>query len=75
MSVARWRAQLTSDPLPDGFTRDEPNRHERLETDGVRAVTANGVLGSPRLATSAAGRPICDALGEEIAAWIARSLA
>jgi creatinine amidohydrolase/Fe(II)-dependent formamide hydrolase-like protein len=41
----------------------------------VRAVTANGVLGSPRLATSAAGRAICDALGEEIAAWIERSLA
>jgi mycofactocin precursor peptide peptidase len=49
---------------------------DTLMRDGVRAVSANGVLGDPRQATAAEGRVLLEAeigrLAELVAAWVSR---
>jgi creatinine amidohydrolase/Fe(II)-dependent formamide hydrolase-like protein len=54
----------------EGYTAAEPGWLEQLTTDGVKALSKSGVLGSPAGATAEAGRAIFKALGEELATWI-----
>ncbi|ADB51213.1 Creatininase [Conexibacter woesei DSM 14684] len=56
--------------VPDGYAADEEGWVERMNAEGIAALSANGVLGLPRLATSPAGRAICAALADELAEWI-----
>ena len=57
----------------DGYTAAEPGWLERVMTEGLKAVSENGVLGSPGAASAEAGQRIFDALVEELATWIAQA--
>jgi creatinine amidohydrolase len=59
----------------EGYTAAEPGWLERLMTDGIKAVSENGVLGSPGAATAEAGEKIFDALVDALATWIAQEFA
>jgi creatinine amidohydrolase len=70
----RGGAGLAPDTLPDGYASEDLDWLPLMQSDGVGAVSENGVLGSPRLATSPAGRAICAALADDISAWAIREL-
>jgi creatinine amidohydrolase len=54
----------------DGYLAGEPGWLDRVLADGIRAVSENGMLGSPRGANAEAGAAIFDALVELIAAQL-----
>jgi creatinine amidohydrolase len=70
---------LGVDPGPvdaiDGYTNGAAGWRERMQTDGVAALSATGVLGRPRGANAAAGRAVLDALADLLAGWIRSRLA
>ena len=69
-----WRPDdIPMDPPPEGYVDAEPGWLDRLFADGVRALSETGILGRPAGARSDVGRAICDALADELAAWIATS--
>ena len=43
---------------------------DRLHAEGMKALSPNGILGRPAGANAAAGKAICDALADELAAWV-----
>ena len=45
---------------------------DRLHNEGMKALSPNGVLGRPAGANATAGKAICDALADELAAWVRR---
>jgi creatinine amidohydrolase len=53
-----------------GYTAAEEGWLETLLQEGAHAVSPNGVLGDPRVATAEAGAAIFDALVEELTDWI-----
>jgi creatinine amidohydrolase len=57
-------------PDLEGYVAGEPGWLQRLHTEGMRALSPNGVLGRPAGATAAAGAAICAALADELAGWI-----
>ena len=61
-------------PGLEGYVEPEPGWLERVSSEGIHAVSANGVLGRPAVATAEAGAAICAALADEISAWMAREL-
>jgi creatinine amidohydrolase len=65
---------VTVPPGLEGYVEAEPGWLERLMGEGVAAVSANGVLGRPSVATAEAGAAICAALADEIAAWMTSEL-
>jgi creatinine amidohydrolase len=70
---------LGVDPGPtddiDGYVNGSPGWRERMEADGVAALSVSGVLGLPRGAEAAAGRAVLDALADLLADWIRTRLA
>ena len=65
---------ITVPPGLEGYVLAEPGWLERMLAEGIHAVSANGVLGRPAVATAPAGAAICAALADEISAWMAREL-
>jgi creatinine amidohydrolase len=61
-------------PDLEGYVAAEPGWLERMATEGIHALSPNGVLGRPAGATVQAGEAICAALADEIAGWIAEEL-
>ncbi|MER6385816.1 mycofactocin biosynthesis peptidyl-dipeptidase MftE [Streptomyces sp. NPDC001250] len=59
-------ATVGLDRAEPGDTRPLPAVLPELRRGGLRAVTANGVLGDPRGATAAAGRDLLRAWGEDL---------
>ncbi|SCW33475.1 creatinine amidohydrolase [Paenibacillus tianmuensis] len=53
-----------------GYTEARPGWMETIQLHGVRAVSPNGVFGTPRGANAAAGKIILDALVNEVALWL-----
>jgi creatinine amidohydrolase len=58
----------------EGYVAAEPGWLERVSSEGIHALSPNGVLGRPAGATARAGAAICAALADEIAAWMASEL-
>jgi creatinine amidohydrolase len=54
----------------EGYTAGEDGWLERLQRDGVGALSPIGVVGRPAGATADAGRRELDALADEIAGWL-----
>jgi creatinine amidohydrolase len=57
-----------------GVTEPLPQLLGALQTGGVRAVTANGVLGDPSMASAEEGRALLDALAGDLIAEVERVL-
>jgi creatinine amidohydrolase len=57
-----------------GYLAAEPGWLERVVSEGLHAVTENGVLGDPALSTEEAGRAMFEALVAELTAWVTASL-
>jgi creatinine amidohydrolase len=57
-----------------GYTAGEEGWLERMQAEGMRAVSANGVLGDPSRARAEAGEPIFEAIAAELVRWIAAEL-
>jgi creatinine amidohydrolase len=57
-----------------GVTEPLPQLLGALRTGGVRAVTANGVLGDPSMASAEEGRALLDALAGDLIAEVERVL-
>jgi creatinine amidohydrolase len=51
----------------DGYLAAEPGWLDRVLSDGIRSVSENGILGSPRGASAEAGAAVFDALVELLA--------
>lgn len=43
---------------------------QKLFTEGLKAITDNGIIGDPRGATAALGESVVEALAQHIAAWV-----
>jgi creatinine amidohydrolase/Fe(II)-dependent formamide hydrolase-like protein len=54
-----------------GYRRAEPGWLDRVHTDGLDAVSDNGVLGDPSRAKAEAGPTIFDAITARLVDWIA----
>jgi mycofactocin precursor peptide peptidase len=65
------RASVAEAHLEAGADAELADLLPRLRTEGVRAVSANGVLGDPRGATAAEGESIFNAILDEIVTRIA----
>ena len=57
-----------------GYLADEEGWLERMQSEGMRAVSANGVLGDPSRARPEAGEPVFEAIAAELARWIGTEL-
>jgi creatinine amidohydrolase len=66
---------LRPDVVPDGFVANGKDWRKPLADKIVKEFSPSGVMGAPRRATAAAGRAICAALVDELAAFIANGLA
>jgi creatinine amidohydrolase len=66
--------RITFPPGLEGYVAAEPGWLERMSSEGIDAVSPNGVLGRPAVATADAGAAICGALADAIAEWMAREL-
>jgi hypothetical protein len=66
--------RITFAPDLEGYVAAEPGWLERMATEGIHALSPNGVLGRPAGATVQAGEAICTALADEIAGWMAEEL-
>jgi creatinine amidohydrolase len=62
------------DRAAGGETAPLPSIADRLRSGGVRAVSANGVLGDPTGATAAEGAALLQTLADELAAAVAEWL-
>ena len=62
--------RIPMDPPPEGYVEAEPGWLDRLFAEGIRGLSEIGVLGRPAGARSDVGRAVCDALADELAAWI-----
>ena len=58
-------------PETEGYTAAEPGWMDKLFAEGMKALTPIGVLGRVEGASAKAGKAICDALADELAAWLA----
>jgi creatinine amidohydrolase/Fe(II)-dependent formamide hydrolase-like protein len=58
--------------VPDGFARDGGDWRAEISGKRVKEISANGIMGLPRLANAEVGRAICEALTAELSAWIVR---
>jgi creatinine amidohydrolase len=66
--------RISFPPDLEGYVAAEPGWMERLLAEGMKALSPNGILGRPAGATAAAGRAICAALADELAAWVTAEL-
>jgi creatinine amidohydrolase len=66
--------EVSFPPDLEGYVAAEPGWMERLHAEGMKALSPNGVLGRPAGANAAAGKAICDALADELAAWVRSAL-
>src|SRR5205814_2614406 len=57
-----------------GYLAAEPGWLERVVVEGLQAVTENGVLGDPALATEEAGHAMFEALVAELTAGVTAAL-
>ena len=57
-----------------GYVANEEGWLERMQADGMHAVSPNGVLGDPSRARVEAGEPIFEAITAELVRWIADEL-
>jgi creatinine amidohydrolase len=57
-----------------GYVADEEGWLDRMQTEGMDAVSPNGVLGDPSRARPEAGEPIFEAISGELVRWIAAEL-
>jgi creatinine amidohydrolase len=54
----------------EGYTAGEPGWLERLRSEGIERLSANGVIGRPAGASAAAGARILEALAVELTGWL-----
>ncbi len=59
----------------EGLSDGSPDIVERVMVDGVRSVSATGVLGTPALATPELGAAVFERLSARIAGWLEETMA
>jgi creatinine amidohydrolase len=57
-----------------GYVAAEEGWLERMQAEGMQAVSPNGVLGDPSRARPEAGEPVFEAIAAELIRWIADEL-